>query len=179
MTRRVVVDVAVTLDGFIEGKRGEIDWCIMEPDMNFSEFLATIDAIFYGRKTYEQWGQFVPAEDASVEEQQLWAAVHCKQKYVFSTTKKFDHVTCINTNIAEYVQELKEQPGKDIWLYGGANLVQSFLEQQLIDEFRLSVHPLVLGEGKPLFPQLTKRMPLQLMSLKAFQSGVVQLIYQK
>lgn len=179
MVRRVVVDVAVTLDGFIEGKNGEIDWCTMEPDMNFPQFLSTVDTIFYGRKSYEQWGQFVPDAQAAEDEQQLWHLVHSKEKHVFSTTQQFDGVISVSGDIAEHVRALKEQPGGDIWLYGGASLVESFLAQQLIDEFRLSVHPIVLGDGKPLFSTAAKRMSLQLVSSQAFASGVVQLIYRK
>ncbi|MNG19366.1 hypothetical protein D3C84_1035190 [compost metagenome] len=68
-------------------------------------------------------------------------------------------------------------PGKDMWLYGGASLITTFIELGLVDEFRLSVHPVVLGEGKPLFTDVKQRLNLKLVQTKPFSSGVVQLIY--
>lgn len=78
--RKIVLDLAVTLDGFIEGPNGEIDWCIMDDDMNFEGFLAGIDSIFYGRISYDSWGNFQPAADASDAEKAIWAMVHSKKE---------------------------------------------------------------------------------------------------
>ncbi|MEH6995742.1 dihydrofolate reductase family protein, partial [Neobacillus drentensis] len=75
------------------------------------------------------------------------------------------------------VNTLKNKPGKDIWLYGGASLITTFIKLGLVDEFRLSVHPVVLGEGKPLFIDLQERLNLKLVNTQSFSSGVVQLIY--
>ena len=87
-------------------------------------------------------------------------------------------VTFINKNIIEEVNKLKNQSGKDIWLYGGASLITTFINLGLVDEFRLSVHPVVLGEGKPLFTDINQRINLQIVGSKKFSSGVVQLIYR-
>lgn len=175
--RKVILDLAVTLDGFIEGKNGETDWCIMDAEMEFNDFLNQIDTILYGRKSYDLWGQYQPKNQ---EESELWDLIHAKKKYVFSTTKNEieQGVILINENISEVISELKAQPGKDIWLYGGAGLISTFIDQGLVDEFRLSIHPIALGEGKPLFEDLTQRLPLQLMDTNVFSSGVVQLIYR-
>lgn len=177
--RKVILDLAVTLDGFIEGKNGEIDWCIMEPEMNFTGFLNQIDTIFYGRKSYELWGQFMPdtMDDA---DRKMWELYHSKEKVVFSRTQKgADHqVRFINDHIFEEVMKLKNKPGKDIWLYGGASLITTFVNLALVDEYRLSVHPIILGEGKPLFIDIKQRVNLKLVETKTFPSGVVQLIYQ-
>ena len=178
--RRIILDLAVTLDGFIEGKNGEIDWCIMDAEMGFTDFLNQIDAIFYGRKSYELWGQFTPENDATVAEKELWEAVHSKDKYVFSRTQKAnaDHNTeFISDNIIEEVNKLKNAPGKDIWLYGGSSLITTFINLGLVDEFRLSVHPVILGEGKPLFIDIQQRLNLKIASTRTFSSGVVQLVY--
>lgn len=180
MPRKVILDLAVTLDGFIEGKCGEVDWCIMEPDMKFSDFLDQIDTILYGRKSYDAWGQYSPPEEAPADEKEMWAAVHSKAKYVFSRTQKSDgKAIFINENIREEVIKLKRLPGKDIWLYGGSSLITTFLQLGLIDEFRLSVHPVILGEGKPLFADMKERIPLQFATAQTFSSGVVQLIYRR
>ena len=81
--RKIILDLAVTLDGFIEGPNGEIDWCIMDEEMGFDSFLASIDTIFYGRISYDMWGNFQPDSNAPEAEKNLWSAVHSKQKFVF------------------------------------------------------------------------------------------------
>lgn len=179
--RKVILDLAVTLDGFIEGKNGEIDWCIMEPEMEFTKFLHQIDTILYGRKSYDLWGQYTPGEDASQDEKEMWDIIQQKEKYVFSRTQKGNDskANYINNDVAELVKRLKSQPGKDIWLYGGASLITTFINEQLVDEFRLSVHPVVLGEGKPLFENIQERINLKFVSSRTFPSGVVQLVYSK
>lgn len=177
--RRIILDLAITLDGFIEGKNGEVDWCVMDPDMGFTQFLNEIDTILYGRKSYDLWGQYIPKEEDSEEEKEIWKLVHSKEKYVFSRTQTNtdNQAIFINENILEEVNKLKNQPGKDIWLYGGASLITTFINSGLVDEFRLSVHPVVLGEGKPLFVDIKQRMNLNLVHIRNFSSGVVQLIY--
>jgi len=178
--RRILLDLAVTLDGFIEGKNGEIDWCIMDEEMKFMDFLNRIDTILYGRKSYDLWGQFTPV-DSEGNEKELWEAVHQKDKVVFSKTQQQTDsgVTFINDNIREEVLNMKKMPGKDIWLYGGSSLITTFMNLGLVDEFRLSVHPVILGEGKPLFIDIKQRMNLELVENRAFSSGVVQLIYNR
>ena len=79
--------------------------------------------------------------------------------------------------LREEVNKLKNKPGKDIWLYGGASLITTFIDLGLVDEFRLSVHPVVLGEGKPLFTDIKQRLNLKLVNTRTFSSGVVQLTY--
>jgi dihydrofolate reductase len=178
-SRRIILDLAVTLDGFIEGKNGEVDWCIMDSEMGFIHFLNQIDTILYGRKSYDLWGQYTPdIEDTDIEKE-IWELVHGKEKYVFSRTQKGteNKAILINDNILEEVNKLKNKPGKDIWLYGGASLITTFINLGLVDEFRLSVHPVILGEGKPLFIDIKQRVNLKLVQTKRFSSGVVQLCY--
>ncbi|THE10358.1 dihydrofolate reductase [Bacillus timonensis] len=178
-SRRVVLDLAVSLDGFIEGPRGEVDWCVMDSDMGFLDFLNNIDTIFYGRKSYDLWGQYTPKTEYPDTEKEMWDTVHSKEKYVFSRTQKGSdhHVKYINDDIFAEVNELKKKHGKDIWLYGGASLITTFINLGLVDEYRLSVHPVVLGDGKPLFSDIKQRVNLKLVQTNRFSSGVVQLIY--
>ncbi|WP_228423591.1 dihydrofolate reductase family protein [Chryseobacterium formosense] len=84
----------------------------------------------------------------------------------------------MNSDIAEKVTEIKQQEGKDIWLYGGASLIKIFIELNLIDVYRISLHPVALGSGKPLFEDLKSRLNLKLLKTNIFRSGVVQLIYK-
>jgi dihydrofolate reductase len=178
-SRRIILDLAVSLDGFIEGLNGEVDWCIMDEDMGFNDFLNDVDTILYGRKSYELWGQYTPVNEVSDTEREIWELVHSKKKYVFSKTlTKIDNkAILINDNIAEEVKELKKEPGKDIWLYGGASLITAFMNLGLVDEYRLSVHPVILGAGKPLFVDIKQRQELKLVDTRRFSSGVVQLCY--
>lgn len=177
--RKVVLDLAVSLDGFIEGPNGEIDWCIMDDDMDFDGFLSSIDTIFYGRVSYDGWGNFQPETNANEIEQRLWQDVHAKKKYVFSSQiRQDDKATFISSDIINKVAEIKEGGGKDIWLYGGASLIKTFIQLGLIDTYRISIHPIALGSGKPLFESLNKRIGLKLIKANVFKSGVVQLIYE-
>src|SRR5688500_5257225 len=124
--KKVILDLAVTLDGFIEGPNGEIDWCIIEEDMDLQGFIASIYTIFYGRVSYDAWGNFQPDSNASPTEKLIWQGVHSKKKIVFSHQNRRDEkAVFISTDIASQVAELKKQPGKDIWLYGGSSLIKT------------------------------------------------------
>ena len=174
--KKIILDLATTLDGFIEGPNGEIDWCIMDDDMDFEGFISGIDTIFYGRVSYDAWGNYHPDENAEPEEHDFWKTIHSKKKYVFSSQNREDeNATFIHS--VEKVLEIKKQGGKDIWLYGGASLIKTFIQNNLIDVYRISVHPVALGKGKPLFEDLKERLNLKLVKTNIFKSGVVQLIY--
>lgn len=179
--KKIILDLAVTLDGFIEGPNGEVDWCIMEEGdgSDFIDFVAGIDTIFYGRVSYELWGNYQPHENASPVVKEVYKAIPTKTKYVFSTTKTNDdsHAIFIHSNVKERVMEIKQRPGKDIWLYGGGKLITSFMNLGLIDIFRLAVHPVILGSGKPLFKDIKERVGLKLTGIKSSRSGVILLTY--
>lgn len=178
--RKIVLDLAVTLDGFIEGPNGEIDWCVMDEEMAFDDFLGDIDTIFYGRVSYDLWGQYVPGADVSPVEKKIWSSVHSKEKYVFSKNPQPDgKATYISSDILDKIAEIKSRPGKNIWLYGGSSLITTFINHGLIDEYRLAVHPIILGAGKPLFTNLENRTGLTLNHVKTSASGVILLSYTK
>jgi dihydrofolate reductase len=106
--------------------------------------------------------------------------MHSKQKYVFSRTKTNDNTNTvfIGSNIKEKVLEIKQQPGKNIWLYGGAKIITTLLNLDLIDEYRLAVHPVLIGKGKPLFQNIEDRHKLKLIDAKGYKSGVVLMTYE-
>src|SRR5690554_4069096 len=148
--RKVLLDLAVTLDGFIEGPNGEIDWCIMDDDMDFNDFLSNIDTIFYGRISYDAWGNFQPDTDADEAETEFWKNIHSKEKYVFSGQNRNDEkATFISSNITDKVNEIKTQPVKDIWLHRSASLIKTFMQLTLIDVYSISVHPIPLAGRIP------------------------------
>ncbi|AEV97047.1 hypothetical protein A4D02_18235 [Niastella koreensis] len=175
--RKIILNLATTLDGFIEGANGELDWCILEEDMHFDSFLKAIDTIFYGRVSYDLWGNYQPDAAASDLEKQIYSAIQSKEKFVFSSQPRADNkATFISTDVVTAIEKIRNQPGKDIWLYGGAQLITTFIENGLVDEYMISVHPTALGAGKPLF-NIPARLNLALAETKVFKSGVVQLIY--
>jgi dihydrofolate reductase len=165
--RKLILNLAVSLDGFIEGPNGEFDWCFTDQDYGMKEFLRRIDTIFFGRKSYEVL--------LSMEKKPYPTA----SKYVFSRTlSSVRDATLVSTDIAEKVQSIKNEEGKNIWLFGGATLAGSLMNLGLVDELQLAVHPLFLGRGKPLVSTLENRFPLQFVRSKSYSTGLVQLFYR-
>ncbi len=182
--RKVILNLAMTLDGFVEGPNGELDWLVRDKEIDFGDILNDIlsdrDIIFYGRVSYEKWGNFQPDESASQKLKDAYKLLHSKQKYVFSRTKTGDNsnASFISSNIKERVLEIKQQPGKNIWLYGGPGIITTFFNLDLIDELRLAVHPVIIGKGKPLFQGILNTHKLVLGFVQGYKSGVTLLTYK-
>lgn len=164
--RKIILGVAVSLDGLIEGPHGEYDWCFTDQDYGMKEFLKRIDTIFYGRKSYEMAGGNIFPD---------------KHAYIFSNTIKSSRkdATVISGDILKQVVSFKKQKGNDIWLFGGAVLTTSLLNADLVDELWLSVHPIILGAGKPLFQHVDVRKVFRLVEAKTYETGLVSLRYCK
>lgn len=166
--RKIVLNLAVSLDGFIEDAQGRYDWCFTDQDYGMTEFLKNTDAIFIGRKSY----QVMEKEEANF--------FGNKKLYLFSnsiTKPALKNTQVISGNWIDNVQELKSAAGKNIWMFGGANLIASFMKEKLIDELMLSIHPVLLGGGKPLVQHLDNRIQLKLTGTTRFDTGLVQLFY--
>lgn len=182
--RKIILELAVTLDGFIEGLDGEIDWLVSDEEADFgdilNEILVDIDAIFYGRVSYELWGSYLPPENASLKLKNAYNLLHSKSKYVFSTNVKNDdgNAIFINSDIEKNVIEILQQPGKNIWLYGGGKLITMFINLGLVDIYRLAVHPVILGNGKPLFKDIKERVKLKSSNATVSKSGMILLTYE-
>lgn len=182
--RKIILSLAITLDGFIEGPNGELDWLVREKEIDFGDILNEIlsdkEIIFYGRVSYDKWGNSQADENASQKLKDAYDLMNSKQKYGFSKTKTGDNTNTIfiNSNIKERVLEIKQQPGNNIWLYGGAKITTTFLNLDLIDEYRLAVHPVILGKGKFLFQNIEKRHKLKLIDAKGYKSGVTLMKYR-
>ena len=167
--RKIVLGLAISLDGLIEGPNGEYDWCFTDQDYGMKEFMESIDAVFYGRKSYElmmNWEGGNPFAS--------------KKSYVFSNswTDASDKFELVSGDVIAKVKELKEGKGKDIWLFGGASLTLSLMNHGLVDELWLSVHPIILGQGKPLFTGMHNRTKLQLLETRPYETGLVSLRYR-
>jgi dihydrofolate reductase len=167
--RKIILGVAVSLDGFIEGPNGEYDWCFTDQDYGLNDFFKRIDTIFVGRKTYEM----------SLGLEGGMEGFPTFKEFVFSTTldKVKDGAFLIKSNIKEEVERIRKEKGKDIWLFGGATLTTSLMKLGFVDELSLAVHPLLLGRGKPLFQNIDHRISLTLLDSKTYSSGLVSLAY--
>ncbi|MEE1964240.1 dihydrofolate reductase family protein [Allomuricauda taeanensis] len=180
--RKVILNLAVSLDGYIEGPNGEIDWLTFSEETGkvLHSFLEEIDTILYGRISYEKWGTYTPESDSPDFERSFYKKTGNMSKYVFSSTKnRFDgHPNVVQSEIKRAIGQLKQQEGKDIWLYGGARLITTFFNLDLIDELRLAVSPIILGEGKPLFNGISDRKKLELVKSESHKSGMVSLTYR-
>jgi len=173
--RKLILGLAVSLDGYIEGPNGEYDWCFTDQDYGLNEFFNRIDAIFIGRKSYEVAQQYAESNKG-----EAIPGMPKLIEYVFSNTLqsvKEGAVLLSGDAIAE-AWKIKQQPGKDIWLYGGASLTDALMQEGLVDELWLSVHPILLGGGKPLFRPQERRIPLTLLHSKTYDTGLVSLTYR-
>lgn len=164
--RKITLGLAVTLDGYIEGPNGEYDWCFADQDYGMTDFMERVDAIFYGRKSFEMaGGNIYPT----------------KKAYVFSNSLKTapEGAELISGDIIQAVKTIRQQPGKNIWLFGGASLTTAFINADLVDELWLSVHPILLGSGKLLFQDIQGRKHFHLQKTKQYETGLVSLWYTR
>ena len=179
--RRVVAAEFVSLDGVMESPdKWHFPYFNEEMGQAVGEGFAAADAMLMGRVNYEEWAAFWPGQDP--QENPMAAQMNAMKKYVVSTTLEesleWENSTLIGDNFAEEISKLKEQPGKDISISGSPTLVRSLLEEDLLDELRLMVHPIVVGSGKRLFEDGGDQKALQLVDSKIFSTGVLYLSYQ-
>ena len=167
--RKIILGLAVSLDGLIEGPNGEYDWCFTDQDYGLNDFFKRIDSIFVGRKSYEM----------SLGLDEGISGFPKFKEYVFSRTltSAKEGVTIINGDILNEVTRIKNEPGKDIWLFGGSELTSSLMNLHLVDEIGLAVHPIILGSGKALFRNIRERVNLTLIDTKTYSTGLVYLTY--
>ncbi|WP_133166399.1 dihydrofolate reductase family protein [Sphingobacterium haloxyli] len=180
--RKIILDLAVSLDGFIEGPNREVDWMIFD-DENGEElvsFTDEIDTVLYGRTSYERFGNYVPSQASSLFEKQFYDKVNSMRKIVFSRSEGNlgGNPEVVRNNVKKNVIELKSTQGKNIWLFGGSGLITSMLNLRLVDEIRIGINPIILGGGIPLFKEIQRRLPLHLTKSKQYRSGLVGLYYE-
>jgi dihydrofolate reductase len=179
--RRVVASELVSLDGVVEApEKWHFPYFNDQMGDAIGAAMAASDAMLMGRVLYEEWASYWPKQDP--EENPVAARMNGVRKYVVSTTLEepleWENSTLIGDNVAEGISRLKEQPGKDISISGSPTLVRSLLQEDLLDELRLMVHPIVVGSGKRLFEEGGDQKALQLVDSKTFSTGVLYLTYQ-
>jgi dihydrofolate reductase len=186
--RKVILQIDVTLDGFVAGPNGETDWVTEDAEMNQDAYdlLTTADTILLGRVAYQMFVSYWPFVDlnGSNIESKIAHQLNQATKIVFSRTLEkvewgnWDNARLVKGNIAEEITNLKSLPGKNLLLYAGAEIAATFIRLGLIDEYRLRIHPVVVGGGKPLFKDLTAGFHLNLVKAKAYKNGAVLLEYR-
>ena len=167
--RRVRYSVAMSLDGFIAGPGGEYDWIIHDPEIDFKALWSQFDTLVMGRRTFEV-----------VKGAGGGGSTGGMQVFVFSRTlRQEDHPDVTIVDDPEgLMAELRSQPGKDVWLFGGGSLFGSFAELGLVDTVEVAVIPVLLGAGVPLLPAPAKRVTLKLTGHKLYaKTGIMSLEY--
>lgn len=146
MSRKIVLNLAISLDGYIADESGGFDWIVghgdpnqnTEKTFNFTEFTDSIDTIVMGKKAYDDCG--IEGYDT--------------KKIIVATSQKmknYNNVEFVNNDICEFVQSLRKVKGKDIWLYGGGGLTDYFIKENIVDKYIIGIIPIILGKGRPLF----------------------------
>ncbi len=181
--RKIVVSNLVTLDGFFAGPNGEIDWFVWDEEIAtyIKGLMSSLDAILFGRVTYELMAGYWPAASPPAEDPVIIDFMNNTPKIVFSKTLdkvEWNNSRMVKDNILEEAEKLKQQPGHDMVIFGSGSIVSAFAQAGLIDDYRIFVNPIVLGSGKPMFKGLKERLKLKLISTREFRCGVVLLQYE-
>ena len=164
---RIRYQVAVSLDGYIAGPKGDADWIIMDPDIDFEALFAQFDTFLMGRRTFEAAGAMSSSDSGA-------------KTFVFSKSlepQRHPSVTIIPEVSEETLAPIRAQATKDIWLFGGGNLLRSFLEAGQVDAIEVAIVPVLLGGGVPLLAHPAQQTKLELKSHRVYGSGIVSLEY--
>ena len=186
--RKLVLFMHVSLDGFAADANSGLDWISYDSELQqyADGIVATVGSPVYGRVTYElmagYWPKVLDNPDAGEHSKAHAQWVDKATKIVFSRTMKkadWNNTIVINGNIAGEINKLKQQPGKDLVIFGSPGLSHSFMELDLIDEYQLTLNPVLLGSGKPIFEKIKNKTNLKLVKATTLKSGVVGLHYVK
>jgi len=168
--RPVCYSVAISLDGYIAGPKGEADWIVMDPEIDFKALFAGFDTLLLGRKSYE-----------AARQQGGGGGMPGMKSYVFSKTLRPSDCpgATLSNDPGETVRALKQQPGKSIWLFGGGGLFRSLLELGLVDQVQVGIIPVLLGDGLPLVAHPSKLARMKLKKHRVYEkTGTVLLDYE-
>lgn len=187
--RKLVLFLHASLDGFVEGPNGQMDigWVSYDADLanHAKEILSTADTVIWGRGTYQMmhsyWSSVPSNPSASQYELNHAEWIEKTAKVVFSTTLKrveWNNSRLVKHDVEEEIKNLKQQPGKDMVIIGSPRFAHYLMQLDLIDEYKITVSPVLIGSGLPLFQGLKGRTNLKLIENKTFDSGALGLVYQ-
>ena len=178
--RKLVASFFISLDGVVESPdKWHFPYFNEEMGAAVGEAMGATDSLLLGRRTYDEWAAYWPHQDPASDP--FVSIMNDTPKYVASTTLTevdWQNSTVLEDDLADAVNALKAKPGKNIGMSGSATLVRSLLERRLVDELRLLVHPLVVGQGAKLFPDGSSPVALELVESKALSTGVLDLTYR-
>lgn len=174
----------ISLDGYFEGPNRDLSWHTVDEEFNnyAADLLDSLDALLFGRVTYQLMADYWPSPAALTDDPMIAAKMNSLPKVVFSTSlQKVDwsNTRLVKEDAAAEVTKLKRQSGKDMAVFGSSDLASMLSEHGLIDEYRIIVNPVVLGHGKSLFAGLEHPLKLTFSSALPFTSGLVMLTYQR
>jgi dihydrofolate reductase len=185
--RKIILLEHISLDGYMAGPKGEMDWIRVDDELweHIHPLTDDADTVIWGRATYQMmegyWPTAADAPGATSHDKHHGQWVNAATKIVFSNSlaKTSWANTRIVKGVAKTISALKQEPGKNILVIGSASIARSFIAQGLVDELRLTINPVLLGGGTPLFPSEKARAGLQLVGSKALASGVLAVHYRK
>jgi len=184
--RKIISFMHISLDGFVAGPNGEMNWIKVDEELfdYGAKRISEGDTALYGRVTYQMMESYWPtagdkptATKHDIEHSKWYSKVH---KVVLSKTMKGEdliNTTIISDNLADRINEIKQQEGNEILLFGSPTATHSLMQQNLIDGYWLFVNPIILGEGIPLFVDIKDKINLKLLTTRQFTSGVIELNY--
>lgn len=180
--RKLILSVMQSLDGYMEGPNGALDWHAVDEEYNdyAVEQLNTADTLLFGRKTFELMQQYWTSEQALEADPVIAAKMNSLKKVVCSSAQKqfnWNNTCWLGEDIKEQITVLKKQQGKNILLFGSATLAQTLAQYNLIDEYCIILNPVYIGGGKPLLSILPEYVHLQLTRIHEFDSGKLLLCY--
>jgi dihydrofolate reductase len=185
--REVFLHISASVDGIIEDADHEIDWHFVDDDFEayINDVLGSIDGMIFGRAAHALLAEYWPTAgsnpDVSAQHREAARMMNALPKYVVSSgpyETSWENSHLITGDVQEEVRKIKEQPGKDLALFAGAGVAQSFHDLGLIDEYRIIVNPVILGDGTPLFTPGHTRRALTLLNARPFASGALVLTYR-
>ncbi len=180
--RRIIASEGVTLDGFFADSQGAIDWQALGEEFNaYSlELLDSVDALLFGRVTYEQMKAWWPTPAGEGYSPEIAQRMNAVAKFVVSSQPQdlsWNNTHQLSGDLSEAIADLKAQPGKDIAIFGSGSIVAQLTDLGLVDEYRLTLNPVILGAGVGLFKDVRNRRPLRLTESRPFSSGAMLLCY--
>jgi len=181
--RKIILFNLTSLNGYFEGPDRDINWHIVDDEFNEFAIQQTgeFGALLFGRITYELMASYWTTEDAKRNDPAITEIMNRLPKIVFSKTLKkveWENTRLVNENFVEAISKLKQEAGKDIAIFGSSDLAVTLLEHGLLDELRIMVNPIVLGEGKPIFQGIKTQLGLKLLKTRTFKSGNILLYYE-